>query len=96
MEGRVIVVGGGHNGLVAAAYLAKRGLAPLVLERRDVVGGAAVSEQPWGPDFTVTALSYVVSLMPPTILRQMFNHPLTDKGLAAFLADWAKTGQSIL
>ena len=37
-----------------------------------------------------------VATMPPPVLRQMFNHPLTDKGLAAFLADWAKTGQSIL
>jgi len=37
-----------------------------------------------------------VATLPPTVLRQMFNHPLTDKGLAAFLADWAKTGQSIL
>jgi transaldolase len=37
-----------------------------------------------------------VATMPPVVLRQMFNHPLTDKGLAAFLADWAKTGQSIL
>jgi transaldolase len=37
-----------------------------------------------------------VATLPPAILRQLFNHPLTDKGLAAFLADWAKTGQSIL
>ena len=37
-----------------------------------------------------------VVTLPPPVLRQMFNHPLTDKGLAAFLADWAKTGQSIL
>ena len=37
-----------------------------------------------------------VATMPPNVLRQMFNHPLTDKGLAAFLADWAKTGQKIL
>jgi transaldolase len=37
-----------------------------------------------------------VATMPPSVLKQMFNHPLTDKGLAAFLADWAKTGQSIL
>jgi transaldolase len=37
-----------------------------------------------------------VATMPPSVLRQMFNHPLTDKGLAAFLADWAKTGQKIL
>ena len=37
-----------------------------------------------------------VATLPPTVLRQMFQHPLTDKGLAAFLADWAKTGQSII
>ena len=42
-----------------------------MLERRDVVGGAAITEKPWGPDFKMTALSYVVSLMPPTILREL-------------------------
>jgi phytoene dehydrogenase-like protein len=67
----VVVIGGGHNGLVAAGLLAKTGARVTVLERREVVGGAAVSEQPWGPGFTVTALSYVVSLMPPTILREL-------------------------
>jgi phytoene dehydrogenase-like protein len=67
----VVVIGGGHNGLVAAGLLAKRGARVTVLERREVIGGAAISEQPWGPDFTVTALSYVVSLMPPTILREL-------------------------
>ena len=67
----VIVVGGGHNGLVAAAYLARGGLSTLVCERRDVVGGAAVSEQPFGPDFTVTSLSYVVSLLPPDLVRDL-------------------------
>ena len=56
----VVVIGGGHNGLVAAAYLAKTGLDVTVCERRPVVGGAAVSEHPFGPDYTVTALSYVV------------------------------------
>jgi len=60
----VIVVGGGHNGLVAAGYLARAGRRVLVLERRETVGGAAVSEHPFGPDFTVTSLSYVVSLLP--------------------------------
>ncbi len=67
----VVVIGGGHNGLVAAGLLAKRGAQVTVLERRDVVGGAAITEQPWGPDFKMTALSYVVSLMPPTILREL-------------------------
>ncbi len=67
----VIVVGGGHNGLVAAGLLAKRGLRVVVLERRDVVGGAATTETPFGPDFKVTALSYVVSLMSPTVLREL-------------------------
>jgi phytoene dehydrogenase-like protein len=67
----VVVVGGGHNGLVAAGLLARRGARVTLLERRPVVGGAAITEQPWGPDFNVTALSYVVSLMPPTIVREL-------------------------
>jgi phytoene dehydrogenase-like protein len=67
----VIVIGGGHNGLVAAGLMAKAGQRVVVLERRDVVGGAAITETPWGPDYKVTALSYVVSLMPPTILRAL-------------------------
>ena len=67
----VIVVGGGHNGLVAAAYLARSGLSTLVCERRGVVGGAAVSEQPFGPDYTLTSLSYVVSLLPAGLVRDL-------------------------
>jgi phytoene dehydrogenase-like protein len=67
----VIVVGGGHNGLVAAAYLARAGRRVLVCERRDIVGGAAVSEHPFGPDFTVTSLSYVVSLLPPDMVADL-------------------------
>ena len=67
----VVVVGGGHNGLVAAGLLAREGARVTVLERRPQVGGAATTEQPWGPDYKVTALSYVVSLMPPTIVRDL-------------------------
>ncbi|MDP9331851.1 MAG: NAD(P)/FAD-dependent oxidoreductase [Actinomycetota bacterium] len=66
-----VVVGGGHNGLVAAGLLARRGARVTVLERRSQVGGAATTEQPWGPEFNVTALSYVVSLMPPTIVQEL-------------------------
>ena len=68
-----IVVGGGHNGLVSAAYLAKAGLRTVVLERRTTTGGAATTEQPWPdlPGVSVTRLSYVMSLMPPTILQDL-------------------------
>jgi phytoene dehydrogenase-like protein len=67
----VVVVGGGHNGLVAAAYLARAGLKTVVCERRGITGGAAVSEHPFGPDYTVTSLSYVVSLLPPDLVRDL-------------------------
>ena len=67
----VVVVGGGHNGLVAAGLLAREGLSVLVCEAREVVGGAAVSEHPFGPDYTVTSLSYVVSLLPPALVRAL-------------------------
>jgi len=66
----VVIVGGGHNGLACAAYLAKAGLDVLVLERRDLLGGAAVTEEPW-PGYRVSSASYVVSLMPPRIVREL-------------------------
>jgi phytoene dehydrogenase-like protein len=66
-----IVIGGGHNGLVAAGLLAKSGQRVVVLERRPTVGGAAITEMPWGPHYKMTALSYVVSLMPQTIVREL-------------------------
>src|SRR5215469_11355725 len=67
----VVIIGGGHNGLVAAAYLARAGLSTLVCERREIVGGAAVSEHPFGPDYTVTSLSYVVSLLPYDLVTDL-------------------------
>jgi len=66
----VIVVGGGHNGLTCAAYLAKAGRRVLVLERRHVIGGAAVSEEIY-PGFTYSVCSYVVSLLRPWIIRDL-------------------------
>ena len=68
-----LVIGGGHNGLVAAAYLARAGARVGVLEARRKTGGAAATDQPWpeAPEFKVTTLSYVVSLMPDTILRDL-------------------------
>src|SRR5688572_7336363 len=66
----VILIGGGHNGLVAAAYLARAGRRVLVLERRHVLGGAAVSEEIF-PGFTYSVLSYVVSLLRPEIIRDL-------------------------
>jgi phytoene dehydrogenase-like protein len=65
-----IIVGGGHNGLTCAAYLAKAGRRVLVLERRHVLGGAAVSEQVF-PGFTYSVCSYVVSLLRPWIIRDL-------------------------
>lgn len=65
-----IIVGGGHNGLVCAAYLAKAGKKVLVLERRHVVGGAAVSEEVF-KGFTFSVCSYVVSLFRPQIIRDL-------------------------
>jgi len=68
-----IVVGGGHNGLVASAYLARAGARTIVLEARHKTGGAAATDQPWpeAPEFKVTTLSYVMSLLPPTIARDL-------------------------
>ena len=65
-----IVVGGGHNGLTCAAYLAKAGRKTLVLERRHVLGGAAVTEEMF-PGFKYTVASYVVSLLRPKIIRDL-------------------------
>src|SRR3954462_4747085 len=65
-----IVVGAGHNGLTAAAYLARAGLDVCVLERRDVVGGACVTEELW-PGFRVSRAAYVVSMLRPRIVADL-------------------------
>lgn len=83
----VIIIGAGHNGLVAAAYIARAGLKVLVLERREQVGGACVTEEPW-PGYKVSTLSYLCSLLQPKIIRELelerFGFHLYPKDPASF------------
>ncbi len=66
----IIIIGAGHNGLVTAAYLARAGYKVLVLERRELLGGACVTEEVW-PGFKVSTASYVNSLFRPQIIREL-------------------------
>ena len=104
----VIIVGGGHNGLVCAAYLAKAGRKVLVLERRYVLGGAAVTEELY-PGFKFSVCSYVVSLFRPHIMRELelAKHgmdliplecsfqPLPDGDSLCRWADWHESRREI-
>ena len=65
-----VIIGAGHNGLVTAAYLARAGLNVTVLEKRDLVGGACVTEEPW-PGYKVSSLSYLCSLLQPRIIKDL-------------------------
>jgi phytoene dehydrogenase-like protein len=81
-----VVVGGGHNGLTAAAYLARAGWSVLVLERRDVLGGAAVSQQVFpGVDVRLSAYSYLVSLLPDRVVADLaLPITLLDRAVASY------------
>jgi len=83
-----VVVGGGHNGLVAAAYLAAAGRSVLVLERLGQVGGAAVSQQVFeGVDVRLSAYSYLVSLLPDRIVADLgLEVRLLDRAVASYTA----------
>src|SRR5262245_63472317 len=103
-----IIIGGGHNGLTCAAYLAKAGKKVLVLDRRHLVGGAAVTEEIY-PGFKYSVCSYVVSLLRPEVIRDLelsrydlqiipldstFS-PLPDGNYLARWGDHAKTRREI-
>ncbi len=83
------IVGGGHNGLVTAAYLARAGRKVLVLERRELVGGCAVTEEIW-PGYRVSTAAYLTSLLQERIVRELelarFGYQVDAKDPAFFSA----------
>jgi phytoene dehydrogenase-like protein len=85
----VVIIGGGHNGLVAAAYLARAGRRVLVLERRELVGGCSVTEELW-PGYRVSTAAYLTSLMQERIVRELdlprFGYQVDAKDPAFFSA----------
>jgi phytoene dehydrogenase-like protein len=106
----VVIVGGGHNGLVAASYLALAGKRVTVLERLDHVGGAAVSAEPFeGVDARLSRYSYLVSLLPASVIRDLglditlarrryssyTPEPGTDRGILVDNADAAATATAL-
>jgi phytoene dehydrogenase-like protein len=85
----VLIIGGGHNGLVTAGYLARAGLKATVLERRAVLGGACVTEEVW-PGFKVSTLSYLCSLLQPRVIEDLelkrFGYHIYPKDPSFFTA----------
>jgi len=69
---RAVIIGGGHNGLACGTYLTKEGIDVTVLESREMVGGATVTEELW-PGFRISRFSYVVSLLPEKIIQKSSN-----------------------
>ena len=84
-----IIVGGGHNGLVAAAYLSRAGRKVLVLERRELLGGCSVTEEVW-PGYRVSTAAYLTSLLQERIVRELdlprFGYRVDAKDPAFFSA----------
>src|SRR3982750_4999544 len=87
-EADVVIIGAGHNGLTCAAYLAKAGLRVAVVERRKVVGGAAVTEE-FHPGFRNSVAAYTVSLLNPKIIADLkladFGLRIVERQIANFL-----------
>src|ERR687898_383476 len=94
----VVIVGGGHNALVAAAYLARAGRSVVVLERLGHVGGAAVSERPWaGVDAHVSRYSYLVSLLPRAVMDDLgLGIRLLRRRYSSYTPDPAASSRGIL
>jgi phytoene dehydrogenase-like protein len=82
-----IIIGGGHNGLIAAGYLQRAGLSTLVLERRHIVGGACVTEEVF-PGYKVSTTSYVCSLLRPEIIRDLelrkYGYEILERNPSSF------------
>lgn len=104
-----IIVGAGHNGLTAAGYLARAGLSVLALERRGIVGGAAVTEEV-APGCRVSSCSYIASMLTPAIIRDLelaryglrmvacdpaLNMPMADGGVVRLWADAERTASEL-
>ena len=84
-----VIIGAGHNGLVCAFYLAQAGLKVRIVERRDVVGGAAVTEE-FHPGFRNSVASYTVSLLQPKVIADMRLHDHVARGHVARPCAWMR------